>query len=357
MGLVDYFIIKGELLMDIFILLLIALLFILIPHKNVDFLGKENTNSLRGLLVFGIIFTHIAAKVNSGYHFVNFRYIGTYLVAVYFFLSGYALYFQFENKEGYLNGFLRKRFLKILIPYFWVNLFYLLVYFWLWRNEINLEYLKNLIIRGGTLVSHSWFIIVILAFYLIFYFAYSKFEKNIALLFISFSCLFLMLLFYKIGYQNYWGNNLFAFPFGIWFCMNREKLQRILFSKYNQIIILSTMLLFVTHHYPIYFNKFYQLNNLFDFVAGNIDGLVFTVFFLLVMIKLDFRNRWLNQFNSISLYLYMTHGLVISILINFVPISKKSDLLFSVLTLSLTILISYILRKLIDEKILIKFIK
>ena len=117
------------------------------------------------------------------------------------------------------------------------------------------------------------------------------------------------------------------------------------------------MLLFVTHHYPIYFNKFYQLNNLFDFVAGNIDGLVFTVFFLLVMIKLDFRNRWLNQFNSISLYLYMTHGLVISILINFVPISKKSDLLFSVLTLSLTILISYILRKLIDEKIFIKFIK
>ena len=343
--------------MDIFILLLIALLFILIPHKNVDFLGKENTNSLRGLLVFGIIFTHIAAKVNSGYHFVNFRYIGTYLVAVYFFLSGYALYFQFENKEGYLNGFLRKRFLKILIPYFWVNLLYLLVYFWLWRNEINLEYFKNLIIRGGTLVSHSWFIIVILAIYLIFYFAYSKFEKNIALLFISFSCLFLMLLFYKIGYQNYWGNNLFAFPFGIWFCMYREKLQRILFSKYNQIIILSTMLLFVTHHYPIYFNKFYQLNNLFDFVAGNIDGLVFTVFFLLVMIKLDFRNRWLNQFNSISLYLYMTHGLVISILINFVPISKKSDLLFSVLTLSLTILISYILRKLIDEKILIKFIK
>jgi putative acyltransferase len=338
--------------MDIFILLLIALLFILIPYKNIDFLEKENTNSLRGLLVFGIIFTHIAAKVNSGYHFANFRYIGTYLVAVYFFLSGYALYFQFENKEDYLNGFLRKRFLKILIPYFWVNLLYLLVYFWLWRNEINLEYFKNLIIKGGTLVSHSWFIIVILAFYLIFYFAYSKFERNKALMFITFSCMFLMLLFYKIGYQNYWGNNLFAFPFGIWFCMNREKIERILFSKYNQLIFFSVILLFVTHHYPIYFQNFYQLNNLFDFVAGNIDGLVFTVFFLLVMVKLDFRNRWLKQFNSISLYLYMTHGLIISILTNFVPISQKSDLLFSALTLMGTVLISYALKKLIDENLL-----
>lgn len=96
--------------MDIYVLIIIALLFQSIPFKNKDFLGKENTDSLRGLLVFGIIFTHISAIASSGYNFQNFRYIGTYLVAVYFFLSGYALYFQYENKEGYLNGFLKKEF-------------------------------------------------------------------------------------------------------------------------------------------------------------------------------------------------------------------------------------------------------
>ena len=343
--------------MDIYVLIIIALLLQSIPFKNKDFLGKENTDSLRGLLVFGIIFTHISAIASSGYNFQNFRYIGTYLVAVYFFLSGYALYFQYENKEGYLNGFLKKRFLKILIPYLWVNILYLSIYYLLWRNEIGLQYFKNLIIKGGTLVSHSWFIIVILIFYLIFYFSFLNFGKNKALMCIILSCSMLLMIFYLIGYQNYWGNNLFAFPFGIWFCMHRNKIKGFLFEKYNQLIFFTAVILFIIHHYPIYFGNYYKLNNLLDFVAGNIDGLIFTVFFLLVMIKIDLRNKWLNRFNVISLYMYMTHGLVISVLNKYVRISQKSDLLFSILTIFGTIFVSYMLKIIIDDKCLFRKVK
>lgn len=75
------------------------------------------------------------------------------------------------------------------------------------------------------------------------------------------------------------------------------------------------------------------------------------------MIKIDLRNKWLNRFNVISLYMYMTHGLVISVLNKYVRISQKSDLLFSILTIFGTIFVSYMLKIIIDDKCLFRKVK
>jgi len=93
--------------MDIFVLLLFSILVYLLPNNN-DYLGVKSTTGLKGFLALGIVFHHLSQSVSTGGEFVNFKYMGTYIVSIFFFLSAYGLYTQNERKEGYLNNFLIK---------------------------------------------------------------------------------------------------------------------------------------------------------------------------------------------------------------------------------------------------------
>ena len=48
-------------------------------------------------------------KITTGENFLNFEYMGRYIVALFFFLSGYGLYFQYSNNVNNKENFLRKR--------------------------------------------------------------------------------------------------------------------------------------------------------------------------------------------------------------------------------------------------------
>ena len=84
--------------MDIIILLFIAVIIYLLPI-NRDYLSVQSTVGLRGFLALGIIFHHLTQWVSTGVEFENFSYMGTYIVSIFFFLSGYGLYFQNEKKR------------------------------------------------------------------------------------------------------------------------------------------------------------------------------------------------------------------------------------------------------------------
>ena len=71
--------------MDIFVLLLIAILVYLLP-SNDEYLGVRSTTGLKGFLALGIVFHHLSQWVATGSEFVNFRYMGPYLVSIFFFL-------------------------------------------------------------------------------------------------------------------------------------------------------------------------------------------------------------------------------------------------------------------------------
>ena len=90
--------------MDIFILLIISIFVYLLPVNN-DYLGVKSTSGLKGFLALGIVFHHLSQWVTTGTEFSNFGYMGTYIVSVFFFLSGYGLYVQNEKKENYLDNF------------------------------------------------------------------------------------------------------------------------------------------------------------------------------------------------------------------------------------------------------------
>uniref|UniRef100_UPI0025E189D8 acyltransferase family protein n=1 Tax=uncultured Streptococcus sp. TaxID=83427 RepID=UPI0025E189D8 len=124
--------------MDIIILLLITLLIYLLP-QNKEYLNVKSTSGLRGFLAIGIIFHHLSQWVTSGDEFSNFSYMGTYIVSIFFFLSGYGLYIQTKVKPDYLTNFFRKRLLKILIPFVFISGIYLIYRMAYLKEIINLN--------------------------------------------------------------------------------------------------------------------------------------------------------------------------------------------------------------------------
>ena len=60
--------------MDIFVLLLIAILVYLLPENN-NYLGVKSTSGLKGFLALGIVFHHLSQWVTTGVEFSNFGYM------------------------------------------------------------------------------------------------------------------------------------------------------------------------------------------------------------------------------------------------------------------------------------------
>ena len=150
--------------MDIFVLLLISILVYLLPSKN-DYLGVKSTTGLKGFLALGIVFHHLSQWVTTGEEFSNFSYMGTYIVSVFFFLSGYGLYIQNERKEGYLDNFLVKRLSKILIPFIAISSIYL-IYRSLNGQELTISFFVNLFKKGSTVIYNGWFVNIIILIYI-----------------------------------------------------------------------------------------------------------------------------------------------------------------------------------------------
>ena len=80
--------------------------------------GKDISTMLKGLLAVGIVLHHLAEKTNVIFIIDFFKYLGSPIVSIFFFISSYGLLNSLLiKKSNYLNNFLKKRFTIILTPF------------------------------------------------------------------------------------------------------------------------------------------------------------------------------------------------------------------------------------------------
>ena len=161
-------------LMDLFPLALLALFLVGVqPVRPLrafrdDYLSLETGKSLRGLCTLAILLHHLALQQPSGFLFVWFQHVGYLSVSVFFFLSGYGLMRSHMTREAYSTHFLRRRIPKILVPYILLTAVY-----WGFHACNGTVYtpgdLLNAAMSGRFIVSYSWYILCILAFYVVFW--------------------------------------------------------------------------------------------------------------------------------------------------------------------------------------------
>lgn len=338
--------------MDIFILLIISIFVYLLPVNN-DYLGVKSTTGLKGFLALGIVFHHLSQSVSTGEEFINFKYMGTYIVSIFFFLSGYGLYIQNERKENYLNNFLRKRLSRIIIPALFVSGIYI-VYFIFNKQTLPISYFVNLFVKGGTIIANGWFVDVIILLYIFFYMSFKVFSDRRRAIFCNiFLIIIYIILAIILKYDFWWYNSTLPFIVGLIWGKYKEEIDDLLNNNYFILLMILTVLLFISHHYDFLLRKMYVLNKYSLALASNLDNVIFTIFFILIVRKIDFTNKYLLFLGGISFELYMIHGLVMLIFEKYFITSRLNDIIFTVLVLTVSIFLAWLINGII-KKISIK---
>lgn len=333
--------------MDIFILLLISLFVYLIPRTDVDYLSNKSTKSLKGLLALLIIFHHISQKITTGENFSNFEYMGRYIVALFFFLSGYGLYFQYSNNATYMENFLKKRLVRIFIPFFVFIVIYV-IYRATLGEVINVDFFLSFWKDHSNIIYNGWFINSIIVLYVIFYVSFVKKDSKIAVYKLVF--LTLVYIFWK-AYQNHgdWEYvSIMAFLLGVFWMKNRVSIDKILEKNYFIFLVSFSILIYVFHYYEDIMKNIGITNKYVYYgIVGNLCTMVFVVYFLLLTNKLNFSNKYFDFLGDISFEIYMIHGLVMHYLGKFFVSSGVNDVLYTIVVLFISIVFAYYIKKLI----------
>lgn len=134
-----------------------------------NFLGKENTTSMKGVAILLITISHMG----DGFHITTFVSLGGIGVALFLVLSGYGMMESYKKNK--LIGFWKKRFLRVLVPYIlWVCFFS--AYHLLVGRDIEL--------------LRYWFVEYIVIWYVVFYLSVRFLPKQKWIIF-SFLAIFL----------------------------------------------------------------------------------------------------------------------------------------------------------------------
>lgn len=361
----------------------------------------QTVRSLRGFAAVGVVLHHISqqeALQNAGELslFVNAGYL---FVSIFLFCSGYGLYVSLQNKPGYLDGFLRRRLKYILVPFYVTTAIYALFLALCGVKEPPLYWISGL--TGITTLSpFAWYPIVITILYIAFWLFFRKAEKpavpvaGLFLLILLLSVLFSVeghFVWWK-GPKNWWisgmevpwwmqqkvwwfqgewwVNSAVAFPIGIIFAANREKLNVWLKKGYWVKLVLCLFLcVFFRRHsmmlqgdigyWSEYSGKGPGIVNKMICLAGQLPEICFFVATLyMVLLKYRTVNAAGRFFGGISYESYLMNAVTINGFLFLIygkygqPV-KPGDpniIWYTVIVFALTVLLGWLIH-LLDNRI------
>ena len=332
----------NALFMDFFVLGLVALLFGKIKFYkssksyHTDYMSLRSGVMLRGLFALVVVYHHLAQNTNEGVLFRIFAFVGYLAVAVFFFISGYGLQKKHITDETYSHQFLLRRLPKILIPYIIMNFIYWLV------NAVNGTFYSlinflNAYGNGSPLVANSWFIICILFFYIVFYFLMRICKKHYIWM-IAGACLYNLIwiiICRSLSYGIYWYNTSHLLIVGMIWATWDKKITEII-QKYYIIFTSIAWVVFLILNY---------INSRQSGFINDIISMVIAVDFIIIInlfsMKFSINNRILYYLGTISLEIYMIHGLFISELKRCI----SNEVIFCASVLICSIISAHILHK------------
>lgn len=130
---------------------------------------RESTTILRGGMALIIVWVHFSIFSPTPVPFSGyFAALGTPIVAMFLFLSGYGLMKSWElHGESFWNGYLGRRFSKLLWPLAVATFVFQIVQ---WAGGVfSISQVLNGFKQGDPPLPFSWFVFEIAALYLFFY--------------------------------------------------------------------------------------------------------------------------------------------------------------------------------------------
>ena len=318
---------------------------------NEEYTSLGQTKVLQGITALGIVLHHLAQKSCAPWHprqFVvhgldPFVPMGYLFVGVFLFCSGLGLYKSFRSKPDYLNGFFRRRVLPVILAFYLSEFIYTAVR--LAMGE-RMDFLTVLWYLSGLHMANfnAWYVIVIPFFYLAFWlsFRFCRHEGT-AIFWVFLFTLGYTVLGACIDHQNdwwmrgeWWYNSILMFPLGMVFGKHEEPLTRMAKKGYWIWLLLSfaaVFLLFrlsewlISNRWGYYGEWGDPLKIPHRLMSAGIQWLVcisYTAFCFLLMMKIRFGNRVLAWLGTVTLDLYLMHGIFVELFgYSFLDIAKS----------------------------------
>jgi peptidoglycan/LPS O-acetylase OafA/YrhL len=272
-----------------------------------------HTMPLRGILALSVVAMH----VQMYFHFQHpnlFYHTGAESVAVFFFISGYGLMKSYLRKgNSYLDGFLKKRFGRIL-PLF-ISLTAINTALRMWLNKESLWYILAGIPHQYPL-KFAWFMYAISFLYVVF-FCVARHVKNGKSLLIgmTISVLLYMLVCFLLPFQGYfWYHTIISSISGFAVAYYEPQLQKwVVKHKITTMVILVAVWLLIKI-------KSYYADAILDMGEKTIHVLFATpilneanwIPYLMLMVVYTIgmtQNKILYFLGQISMEIYLFHGL------------------------------------------------
>jgi surface polysaccharide O-acyltransferase-like enzyme len=276
---------------------------------------------IRIIACYSVILVHITAIGVVGYlpgstHLKIVTMINRsikYTTPVFLFLSGITSFYSYRVKSFNYLDFARKRFPRILVPYFFWNLIYYGVYVYLGYYSLNISFFsKNLVL--GTMSYHLYFIVILTQLYIlspVFEWLFKKFNHEKVLLVIG------IINFISASELNFRYSDriflkyMFFYVLGIYLTKNHDKFMK--FIENRKTIVFSTFGYVVSaglYTYLYYVKSSLSIHLWFIYS-------VFSILFL-YFVGLVLTEKAIGIYNQVkmlsksSFYIYLMHPLILS---------------------------------------------
>lgn len=225
-------------------------------------------------------------------------------------ISGYGLMYNFDNREGYLNHFLRKRLINLLVPVYVVYIIWGCLERILIKNYFLHTFLEYILLSDFWSKT-NWYVFEIAIFYVVFYCLYKFLPKRRAnILLVVMTIIFIFVAFF-LKIDNPWYGSSICFPFGILYEQCAELLNKWM-KKYYW--LKATATLFICGLTIVLFFFLGNDSIIGNPIARNIAALSFSIWllFLLDKVKIDYSIcKWLGK---ISYEIFLFHPMWICII-------------------------------------------
>ena len=300
-------------------LLFVAILIILVNCRmvggyNDEYLSPDTTKKEKGIAAILIVLHHLSQRVKVSGPFVILGYIGFILVAVFFFISGYGLSYGVQYKHDYLKGFLRKRLLPVLVPYWIVNTVDIVFYLSGGTVFTPMQYVLSFI--GIDVITGTWFVTAILIMYIIFWLAFKCMKSYIVLgLCLIGYCIICI----NLNLHSSYTASISAFALGV--CWDKIDRRMITWIRERYYLKLTVIL----GAFGIMFLGRLILsaqginNEIVHLILRNLISALFVLALIAVNQKVQFTGKTLEWLGNISYELYIVHYVLLSMLSSLNP--------------------------------------
>lgn len=336
---------------------LIAVTFIIVAvwrvrptRDNLEYMGRENTTSIKGIFAIIILFGHARQYLNSpdydtlapiySYRFIYdsiLDFIGQLMVVMFLVYSGFGIMESYKkNGDMYLDGFLKKRFLKTLVHFDLAVALFMILAIFLHRDYSMSQYI--LCWTGWSSIGNSnWFIFDILILYLTTYAGLllcsrKGWGKNRFLIFSYVSTFAMTMFLYKVKSEElWWCDTILAYPTGMLWSVYRNEFEAKLRRQETYLITLITVAF-------LFGISYYIGRNLA--ISAMLASMFFGILVILASMRLKIGNPaliWLGT-NAFSIYILQRIPMIIATEVGL----NKMPLLFIIIVLPSTLLIASI---------------